>query len=85
MQRAKPYVEHIKQEQEICLRDVVRCETPADADSVASTLLLPNQTLRIDAQAQPGFHLGPALDHSRDTHRIQSQESGQIHITRDIT
>ena len=41
--------------------------------------------LEIDAQAKPGFHLGPARDHPRDTHRILSQESGQVHIIRDVT
>ena len=50
-----------------------RCESPADADSVT------------DAQAKPGFYLGPPLHHPRDSHRILSQESAQVHITRDVT
>ena len=40
---------------------------------------------KTDAQAKPGFYLGPALDHPRDTHRILSQESGLVYITRDVT
>ena len=36
-------------------------------------------------QAKPGFYLGPALNNPRDTHRILSQETGQMHITRDVT
>ena len=41
--------------------------------------------LKTDAQVKTGFYLGPALDHPRDTHRILSQESGLVHITRDVT
>ena len=40
---------------------------------------------KTDAQAKPGFYLGPAPNHPRDTHRILSQENGQMHITRDVT
>ena len=40
---------------------------------------------KTDAQAKPGFYLGPALNHPRGTHRILSQETGQVHITRDVT
>ena len=40
---------------------------------------------KTDAQAEPGFYLGPALNHPRDTYRILSKESGQVHFTRDVT
>ena len=40
---------------------------------------------KTDAQAKPGFYLGPELNHPRDTHRILSQETELIHITRDVT
>ena len=40
---------------------------------------------KTDAQAKPGFYLGPALNHPCDTHRMLSQETGQLRITRDVT
>jgi len=73
MQRAKPYVEHIKQEQEICLRDVTRCETPPTMIQwLQPCFYRTKRKLKTDALAKPGFYLGPALGHPRDTHRILS-------------
>lgn len=33
---------------------------------------------KTDAQAEPGFYLGPALNHPRDTHRILSKATNKI-------
>ena len=38
-----------------------------------------------DAQAKPGFYVGPARNHPRDSMRIYSQETGEIAISRDVT
>ena len=38
-----------------------------------------------DAQAKPGFYVGPARNHPRDSMRIYSQETGEIVISRDVT
>ena len=40
---------------------------------------------KIDAQAQPGFYLGPAKNHPSGTMRIFSQETRQVIISRDVT
>ena len=40
---------------------------------------------KTDAQAKPGFYVGPARNHSRDSIRIYSQETGEIVISRDVT
>ena len=40
---------------------------------------------KTDAQAKPGFYVGPARNHPRDSMRIYSQETGGIVISRDVT
>ena len=40
---------------------------------------------KTDAQAKPGFYVGPARNHPRDSMRIYSQETGEIVISRDVT
>ena len=40
---------------------------------------------KTDAQAKPGFYVGPARNHPRDSMRIYSQETGGILISRDVT
>ena len=40
---------------------------------------------KTNAQAKPGFYVGPALNHLRDSMRIYSQETGEIVISRDVT
>ena len=40
---------------------------------------------KTDAQAKPGFYVGPAWNHPRDSMRIYSQETGEIVISRDVT
>ena len=40
---------------------------------------------KTDAQAKPGFYVGPARNHPRDSMRIYSQETGEIIISRDVS
>ena len=40
---------------------------------------------KTDAQAKPGFYVGTARNHPRDSMRIYSQETGEIVISRDVT
>ena len=40
---------------------------------------------KTDAQAKPGFYVGPARNHPRDSMRIYSQQTGEIVISRDVT
>ena len=40
---------------------------------------------KTDAQAKPGFYVGPARNHPRDSMRIYSQETSEIMISRDVT
>ena len=40
---------------------------------------------KTDAQAKPGFYVGPARNHPRDSMRIYSQETGETVISRDVT
>ena len=40
---------------------------------------------KTDAQAKPGFYVGPARNHPRDSMRIYSQETGEIVISCDVT
>ena len=40
---------------------------------------------KTDAQAKPGFYVGPARDHPRDSMRTYSQETGEILIFCDVT
>ena len=40
---------------------------------------------KTDAQAKPGFYVGPARNHPRGSMRIYSQETGEIGISRDVT
>ena len=44
-----------------------------------------NRKHKTDAQAKPGFYVGPARNHPRDSMRIYSQETGEIVISRDVT
>ena len=44
-----------------------------------------NRKHKTDAQAKPGFYIGPARNHPRDSMRIYSQETGKIVISRDAT
>ena len=40
---------------------------------------------KTDVQAKPGFYVGPARNHPRDSMRIYSQQTGEIVISRDVT
>ena len=40
---------------------------------------------KTDAQAKPGFYVGPAWNHPHDNRRIYSQKTGEIVISRDVT
>ena len=40
---------------------------------------------KTDAQAKPGFYVGPARNHPRDSMCIYSQETGEIVISRDVS
>ena len=40
---------------------------------------------KTDVQAKPGFYVGPARNHPRESMRIYAQEMGEIVISRDVT
>lgn len=40
---------------------------------------------KTDAQAEPGFYLGPADNHPLGAYRILSKATNSVHITRDVT
>ena len=86
MRCSQPFGNQIEQRNDHPLRDVARCESLTDSNPMAPALFLQGKAQAQDRCAsQPGFYVGPARNHPRDSMRIYSQETGKIVISRDVT